>query len=187
MTDLICLGPFVRIISLIFYYQIRFSLTFLSWQRGRIGDYIPTGPIALSHESSGVVVETGAKVNHLKPGDRVSMEPRIHVDAATIVAKGPTSSLSLRLSLHEMEHWQSITSISDFCYKMSETMNLKEAAMVEPVSVACAIAKTADIRAHQTVLVLGCGPIGVLCQAVAKAKTIVGVDVVQSRLDVTKS
>lgn len=62
--------------------------------------------------------------------------------------------------------------------------------MVEPVSVACAIAKTAELRAHQTVLVLGCGPIGVLCQAVAKAygaKKVIGVDVVQSRLDVSKS
>jgi D-xylulose reductase len=69
-------------------------------------------------------------------------------------------------------------------------MTLEEAAMVEPVSVAAAIAKTAGLRAHQTVLVLGCGPIGVLCQAVAKAygaKTVVGVDVVPSRLEVAKS
>lgn len=74
---------------------------------------------------------------------------------------------------------------ADFCYKVPDSMTLEEAAMVEPVSVEVAIAKTADLRAHQTVLVLGCGAIGVLCQAVAKsygAKTVIGVDVVQSRL-----
>ena len=65
-------------------------------------------------------------------------------------------------------------------------MNMEEAALVEPVSVAVQIAKVADLRANQTVLVFGCGPIGVLCQAVAKAygaKKVIGVDVVQSRLD----
>ncbi|RDK41024.1 NAD(P)-binding protein [Aspergillus phoenicis ATCC 13157] len=79
---------------------------------------------------------------------------------------------------------------SDFCYKVPDHMSMEEAAMVEPVSVAVAIAKTADPRAHQTVLVLGCGPIGVLCQAMAKAagaKTVIGVDVVQSRLAVAES
>jgi D-xylulose reductase len=65
-------------------------------------------------------------------------------------------------------------------------MNMEEAALVEPVSVAVQIAKVADLRANQTVLVFGCGPIGVLCQALAKAygaKKVIGVDVVQSRLD----
>jgi len=79
---------------------------------------------------------------------------------------------------------------ADFCYKVPDSMNLEEAAMVEPLSVAVAVAKTADLRAHQTVVVLGCGPIGVLCQAVAKswgAKKVIGVDVVDSRLEVAKS
>ena len=65
-------------------------------------------------------------------------------------------------------------------------MNMEEAALVEPVSVAVQIAKVADLRAGQNVLVFGCGPIGVLCQAVAKAygaNKVIGVDVVQSRLD----
>ncbi|KAI7969576.1 hypothetical protein EIK77_010177 [Talaromyces pinophilus] len=79
---------------------------------------------------------------------------------------------------------------SDFCYKIPNSMTLEEAAMVEPVSVIVAITKTADLRANQTVLVLGCGPISVLCKAVAKAysaKTVIGVDVVQPQLDVAKS
>ena len=41
-------------------------------------------------------------------------------------------------------------------------MSMEEAAMVEPTAVAVQIAKVADLRANQTVLVFGCGPIGVL-------------------------
>jgi D-xylulose reductase len=75
-------------------------------------------------------------------------------------------------------------------YPIPDHVNMEEAALVEPVSVAVQIAKVADLRANQSVLVFGCGPIGVLCQAVAKAygaKKVVGVDVVQSRLDFAKS
>jgi D-xylulose reductase len=78
---------------------------------------------------------------------------------------------------------------ANFCYKIAHNMNLEEGAMVEPVAVAVAICKQADLRAHQTFLVLGCGPIGVLCQAVAKtwdASRVVGIDVIQSRLNVAK-
>jgi D-xylulose reductase len=74
---------------------------------------------------------------------------------------------------------------ADFCYKLPDTMSLEEGAMAEPVSVALAIAKTAELKAHQTVLVMGCGPIGILCQAVARAwgaAKVIGVDVVDSRL-----
>lgn len=63
-------------------------------------------------------------------------------------------------------------------------MTAEEGALVEPVAVAVQICKVADLRAGQTVLVFGCGPIGVLCQAVAKgygAKKVIGVDISKSR------
>ena len=41
---------------------------------GRIGDYIVEPPFILGHECSGEVVEIGAGVKDLKPGDRVTME-----------------------------------------------------------------------------------------------------------------
>lgn len=62
--------------------------------------------------------------------------------------------------------------------------------MVEPVSVAVQICKVADLRANQTVVVFGAGPIGVLSQAVAKASgasKVIAVDISQARLDFAKS
>lgn len=150
--------------------------------------------MALGHESSGVVVETGSKVKHLKAGDRVAMEPGVPCRRCEYCRKG-SYHLCGDMIFAATPPWDGTlakyyVSAADFCYKVPDSMNLEEAAMVEPVSVACAIAKTADLRAHQTVLVLGCGPIGVLCRAVAKdygARKVIGVDVVQTRLDVSKS
>ncbi|KAF5862748.1 hypothetical protein ETB97_011198 [Aspergillus alliaceus] len=164
------------------------------WQRGRIGDYVVTGPMVLGHESSGVIVEVGEKVKHLKAGDRVAMEPGVPCRRCDYCRKG-SYHLCGDMIFAATPPWDGTlakyyVNAADFCYKIPDNMDLEEAAMAEPVSVAVAIAKTADLHAHQTVLVLGCGPIGVLCQAVAKAhgaKTVIGVDVVQSRLDVARS
>ncbi|ROW02492.1 hypothetical protein VMCG_06069 [Cytospora schulzeri] len=164
------------------------------WRRGRIGRYIVTGPMVLGHESSGVVAEVGSKVTHLKPGDNVAMEPGVpcrHCDFCrgglyhlcpdmVFAAQPPYNGTLSRYYLNA----------SDFCYKLPDNMDLEQGAMVEPVSVACAVARTADLRAHQTVVVMGCGPIGILCQAVAKAwgaGKVIGVDVVQARLDLAKA
>lgn len=58
---------------------------------------------------------------------------------------------------------------SDFCYPLPPNMNAEDGALIEPVAVAVSICKTAGLKAGQTVLVFGCGSIGVLTQAVAKA------------------
>lgn len=150
--------------------------------------------MVLGHESSGVVVEVGEQVKNLKPGDRVALEPgtpcrrcdycrkgSYHLCGSMVFAATPPFDGTLA---------KFFNNDADFCYKIADNMDLEEGAMVEPVSVAVAVCKQADLRAHQTVLVLGCGPIGVLCQTVAKtwgASRVVGVDIIQSRLDVAKS
>lgn len=150
--------------------------------------------MVLGHESSGVVVEVGSSVTTLKPGDKVAMEPGVpcrrchhcrggtyHLCGSMVFAATPPYDGTLA---------KYYINAADFCYKVPDHMDLEQAAMVEPLSVAVAVAKTADLRAHQTVVVLGCGPIGVLCQAVAKAwgaKRVIGVDVVDSRLEVSTS
>lgn len=160
------------------------------WEEGRMGSFIVDSPMVLGHESSGVVVEVGSKVTNLKPGDKVAMEPGVpcrrceicrnalgHLCPDMIFAGMPPSDGTLA---------KYYINASDFCYKLPDNMDLEQGAMVEPLSVACSVARTADLRAHQTVVVLGCGPIGILCQAVAKAwgaSKVIGVDVVQARLD----
>lgn len=73
---------------------------------------------------------------------------------------------------------------ADYCYPLPSHMNMEEGALVEPVAVAVQITKVGDVKPNQTVVVFGCGPIGLLCQAVSKAysaKKVIGVDISQSR------
>ena len=47
------------------------------YQHGGIGPYVVDQPMILGHEASGTVAEVGSEVTHLRPGDRVCMEPGI--------------------------------------------------------------------------------------------------------------
>ncbi|KAI0009390.1 chaperonin 10-like protein [Xylariaceae sp. FL0662B] len=161
------------------------------WQRGRIGDFVLNSPIVLGHESSGTIVEVGSKVKNVKIGDRVAIEPGVPCDycrsgaynlcADTVFAATPPWDGTLQ---------KYYIAASDYCYPIPSHMNAEDGALVEPVAVAVQICKVADLRAGQTVLVFGCGPIGALSQAVAKtygAKEIIGVDISQSRAEFAKT
>jgi L-iditol 2-dehydrogenase len=72
------------------------------------------------------------------------------------------------------------------CYKLPAHISFEEGALVEPLSVAVHCAKLAGITFGSSVLVLGAGPIGLFCCAVARvfgAPKVVAVDVVEARLD----
>ena len=71
------------------------------------------------------------------------------------------------------------------CYKLPAHITLEEGALVEPLSVAVHCARLAGITVGSCVLVLGAGPIGLLCCAVARAfggSNVVTVDAVSARL-----
>ncbi|KAF2729905.1 GroES-like protein [Polyplosphaeria fusca] len=164
------------------------------WQRGRIGDFILTSPIILGHESSGTVVEAGSKVTNLKVGDRVAIEPGVPCRRCDYCRAG-TYNLCNDTIFAATPPWDGTlakyyTVASDYCYKIPDHMDMEEAAMVEPVSVAVQICKVADLRSNQTVVVFGAGPIGVLSQAVARAsgaRKVIAVDISKARLDFARS
>lgn len=47
------------------------------WHRGAIGPLTVDHSHVLGHEASGVVLRAGSAVAHLKPGDKVAIEPRV--------------------------------------------------------------------------------------------------------------
>jgi D-xylulose reductase len=159
------------------------------WQRGRIGDFVLSSPIVLGHESSGTVVEVGAKVTNLQVGDRVAIEPGVPCRRCDYCRAG-SYNLCNDTIFAATPPWDGTlakyyTVASDYCYKIPDAMTMEEAALVEPVAVAVQICKVAALRANQTVVVFGAGPIGVLAQAVAKAagaKKVIAVDISPSRL-----
>ncbi|KAL4959800.1 uncharacterized protein BDV14DRAFT_212128 [Aspergillus stella-maris] len=160
------------------------------WQRGRIGDFILESPIVLGHESSGVVVEVGSKVKNLSVGQKVAIEPGVPCRHCDYCRSGSYNLCPDTVFAATPPHDGTLSKYyitqSDFCYPLPYHMDLEEGAMVEPVAVAVQITKVGNVRPNQTVVVFGCGPIGLLCQAVSKAysaKKVIGVDISQSRLD----
>lgn len=158
------------------------------WQRGRIGDFILNSPIVLGHESAGTIVEVGSKVKNVRVGDRVAIEPGVpcrrcnycrmgayNLCADTVFAATPPDDGTLQ---------KYYIVASDYVYPIPDHMTSEDGALTEPVSVAVQIVTVSNLRAGQSVLVFGCGPIGVLCQAVAKAygaTKVIGVDISESR------
>jgi len=82
------------------------------------------------------------------------------------------------------------TSPEDFCYKLPDHVSLQEGALIEPLAVAVHIVKQAEIKPGQSAVVMGAGPVGLLCCAVAKAygaSIVVSVDIQPTRLEFAAS
>jgi D-xylulose reductase len=139
---------------------------------------------------TGTIVEIGSAVKNVEVGQRVAIEPGVPCRRCDYCRSGQYN-LCADTVFAATPPWDGTLSkfytvASDFVYPIPEHMTMEEGALVEPTSVAVQAAKVADIRAHQTVVVFGSGPIGLLCQAVAKcygASKVIGVDITQSRLD----
>ena len=160
------------------------------WQRGRIGDFILNSPIVLGHESSGTVTAIGPSVKNLRVGDRVAIEPGVPCRHCNYCRSGSYNLCPDTVFAATPPHNGTLSKLyktaADYCYPLPAHLDLEAGALCEPVAVAVQICKVGAVSPGQTVVVFGCGPIGLLVQSVAKAyaaKTVIGIDVSQARLD----
>jgi len=76
-----------------------------------------------------------------------------------------------------------------FCFKLPANVSLEEGAMCEPLSVAVHACRRGNIHAGHRVLVLGAGPIGLVCAQTARASgatNVIITDINQARLNFAK-
>lgn len=160
------------------------------WQHGGIGSFILKEPMVLGHESAGVVTKVGSDVTNLKVGDRVAVEPGFPCRRCEHCLRGKYN-LCIRMVFAATPPIHGTltgfyTAPEDFCYKLPKHVSLQEGALMEPTAVGVHIVRQAKVQPGQSVVVMGAGPVGLLCAAVAKAfgaSTVVSVDIVQSKLD----
>ncbi|KAI1455860.1 GroES-like protein [Annulohypoxylon moriforme] len=164
------------------------------WEHGAIGHFVVKDPMVLGHESAGTVVEVGPSVKTLKKGDRIALEPGYpcrrcepclsgHYNLCPDMAFAATPPYDGTLT----GFW---VSPADFCYKLPDNMSLQEGALIEPLAVGVHIVRQAAVTPGQTVVVMGAGPVGLLCAAVARAfgaSKVVSVDIVESKLAFAKT
>ena len=148
----------------------------------------------LGHESAGVVQHCGSAVRSLKPGDRVALEPGLPCRICEYCQVG-RYNLCPEVRFAATPPYDGTlatyyTMPEDLCYKLPVHISLEEGALAEPLSVAVHCAKLAGITFGNSVLVLGAGPIGLLCCAVARAfgaSKVIAVDIIAARLDFARA
>ena len=160
---------------------------------GRIGEFIAKEPMILGHEASGIVVETGSEVKHLKVGDRVCMEPGIP-------SLGSTSTLNGKYNLDpNVQFWatppvhgcmrESVVHPANFVFKLPDNVSLEEGALVEPLAIGVYSASTASIQPGDVAIVFGAGTIGIvtaLAAASSGCSKVILCDIKQGKLDIIK-
>jgi len=143
------------------------------YQHGRIGPFVVRQPMVLGHEASGMVVEVGSEVTHLKVGDRVCMEPGI---------PDPNSKAS-RLGIYNLDpavrFWATppvhgclrptVVHPADFTFKLPDNVSFAEGAMVEPLAVGMHAVNKAQVKPGDVAVVIGAGPIGMVTVLAALA------------------
>nr|XP_014343690.1 PREDICTED: sorbitol dehydrogenase isoform X2 [Latimeria chalumnae] len=163
------------------------------WLHGRIGDFVVKKPMVLGHEASGTVVKLGPAVTHLKPGDRVAIEPGVPRETDEFCKTGrynlsptiffcatpPDDGNLCRYYVHN----------ANFCYKLPDNVTFEEGALIEPLSVGIHACRRAGVTLGSQVLICGAGPIGLVSLIVAKgmgASQVVVTDLSASRLEKAK-
>jgi len=128
-------------------------------------------PIILGHEFCGVVESLGPNATKLQVGDRVAGDPHIPCMACFTCQTG---------NAHICPHQKNVGRTVNGCFaeyltvpeisirKVPETLTDYETALLEPLGVAVHAARKNDI-AGDNVLILGCGPIGLMTISAAKA------------------
>ncbi|XP_050722858.1 sorbitol dehydrogenase-like [Eriocheir sinensis] len=162
--------------------------------KGRTADLDVTFPTGVGHEASGVVSKCGKDVTHVKPGDRVTIEPGSFCRTCDHCLSGrynvcDKSSFHASVAMYPGCLARYFVYQGHLTYKLPDSISDEEGAIVEPLAVAVHACRRAGVWAGQSMLVTGAGPIGLLCLVVAKAlgatNTLV-TDIKESRLELAK-
>ncbi|CAH0718110.1 unnamed protein product, partial [Brenthis ino] len=160
---------------------------------GKCGLEVLSKPIVVGHEGAGVVVEVGSKVTNVAVGDRVAVEPTQPCRSCELCKQGRYNLCTKPCYCSTTDAMGNLCNyykhVADFCHKIPDNVTMEEAAAVQPLAIAIHACGRANIRLGSILVILGAGPIGVLCAMTAKAmgaSKILMTDVVESRLHMAK-
>jgi 2-desacetyl-2-hydroxyethyl bacteriochlorophyllide A dehydrogenase len=146
-------------------------------------------PVSLGHELAGDVIRIGSKVNSVRTGDRVTVEPVIACGACPSCQRGEYGYCD-NLSYHYRQGQGAMADYfvvdQRYVYKLPVGMSYEAGALIEPLAVAVHAIKRAKIGLGDKVAIIGAGPIGILVGAACKAagaREIIVADIADVRLE----
>ncbi|MFE4534408.1 zinc-dependent alcohol dehydrogenase family protein [Streptomyces scopuliridis] len=144
------------------------------------GEFAPTLPIVPGHEFAGEIVEIGSEVTELSVGDKVAVDPSLYCNECRYCRSGRGNLC---------DRWNAIGvskpgGAAEFavapvanCVKLPDHIDVKDAALIEPLS--CAVRGYDVLRSTlgADVLIYGSGTMGLMMLELAKRTGAAGVDV----------
>lgn len=151
-------------------------------------------PVRIGHEWSGYVTKCGSAVTQFKPGDRVVSETAVACRKCEACKKGDYANCANVKSVGTINAWDGCYAeymIFPEChlYHLPDSISYQQGAMIEPLQIAYAGMRKCAITPESSVAVIGTGPIGMCCIALAKAmgaKTIIMIGRTDFKLDIAK-
>lgn len=143
------------------------------WHTGAIGPLKVENDHCLGHEGAGEVVWSGPSVNHLKPGDRVAIEPGVPCSDCYQCSSGnynlcPDVAFSgVPPHAGSIRRWHAHPAA--YLHKLPDSLSYSDGALLEPLSVVLHGFERSPIRLGEGTVICGAGPIGMCALAVAKA------------------
>jgi L-iditol 2-dehydrogenase len=164
------------------------------YTQGKIGPQTAPFPFILGHELAGTVLEAGAEVTTLRPGQRVAVDPLIPCGKCDQCKSGRKHTCRNQKFLGSSGQTGALSEFlvmpAACCSPVPDSLSDDEAAVVEPLSIGVYAAQMARLAPGARVGIVGSGPIG-LCtllaaQAQYGAKAYV-TDLVDHRLAVARA
>ncbi|MGQ1784748.1 MULTISPECIES: zinc-dependent alcohol dehydrogenase [unclassified Saccharicrinis] len=129
-------------------------------------------PETIGHEMSGTIDAVGEGVSEFKVGDKITVRPLDNrLEEASDKGHGHIAKKLKFIGIDSSGAFQQYWNVPAFTlHKLQDATDLKLAALIEPLAVACHDVRRGGLKAGETAVVSGGGPIGLLVAMVAKSK-----------------
>jgi threonine dehydrogenase-like Zn-dependent dehydrogenase len=146
-------------------------------------------PRIIGHEVGGAIAARGEGVpDALGVGANVTVSPYSHCGACSACRKGHTNSCQFNQTLGVQRDGALTERIAIHHSKVhaSEALSTKELALVEPLSVGYHATNVGRVDPSDTVLVLGCGAVGLgaIAAAAHKGSAVIALDIDEAKLEI---
>jgi 2-desacetyl-2-hydroxyethyl bacteriochlorophyllide A dehydrogenase len=129
-------------------------------------------PMAIGHELSGEVIQTGNSVTRTSPGDRVAVEPVIPCGKCHFCLRGEyhlCQDIRYQYAAGQGGFTPFFAASENWVHRLPDFLSFEEGALLEPLAVAVHAARRGQIEMGHTVAIFGAGGIGILLLQVARA------------------
>jgi threonine dehydrogenase-like Zn-dependent dehydrogenase len=151
----------------------------------------------MGHEASGDIVEVGSQVTGWKQGDRVAFDSTVYCGNCPYCREGFVNLCDNRRVLGvSCEDYRRHGAFAEYVaipnrilYRLPHSLSYEHAAMIEALSIAFHAVHRTPVFLGDTVVVIGCGMIGLLViqsLRIAGVGKIIAVDVAQDKLDLAQ-